>query len=156
MKKITAYLVCLLTVLVLPLVVSAQETTLTTKVPSSHTLYIDIAGNGEVVVDGVPCKQTGDLQIQRGTTPQVSVKPADGAVLKNVHLNEKDITEDLRKGAYILPKMCSDTKLIIVFETAPGTPQTGDPVPLAALCLAMVLSFIGMLCDLRTSRKREI
>ncbi len=154
-RKLTACLFVLAIWVLLPVTAYAQETTLTTKVPSSHTLYVDIAGNGEVVVDGVPCKQTGELQIQRGTTPQVSVKPADSAVLKNVLLNEKDITEELRKGIYKMPQMCFDAKLTVVFEAVTGTPQTGDPIPVTALCFAMVLSLAGVLCCFLLPRKRK-
>lgn len=156
MKKITAYIVCFLTVLALPLVASAQETTLITKIPSCHTLHIDIAGKGEVIIDGVSCNQTGDLQIQRGATPQIWVKPADGWVIKTVLLEDEDITQKLCKGTCKMPQMCLDAKLTVIFEAVPGTPQTGDPVPAAVLCLAMVLSFIGMLCCLLVPIKKDI
>ena len=154
-RKLTACLLIFAIWALFPITVWAQETTLTTKIPSSHTLHIDIAGNGRVIVDGVPCKQTGDLQIQRGTTPQISVKSADNAVLKSAYLNGIDITQELRKGTYSIPEMCFDTKLTVVFETVPGTPQTGDSVPVTALCFVMVLSFIGLLYCLLLQRKRK-
>ena len=156
MKKVTACLFVLAIWVLFPITVWAQETTLTTKIPSSHTLHIDITGNGEVIVDGVICKQTSDLQIHRGTTPLISVKPADGAVLKSAFLNGIDITQDLRKGTYIMPEMCFDTKLTVVSEAVPGTPQTGDPVPVTGLWFAMVLSLAGALCCFRLPGNRKI
>ena len=155
MKKITACLLFFAIWVLLPVTAYAQETTLTTRVPSSHTLHIDIAGNGEVVVDGIPCKQTGDLQIPRGTAPQISVKPADNAMLKSAFLDGIDITQELRNGTYKMPQMCLDANLAVTFETAPGTPQTGDFVPVTALCFAMVLSFIGLLYFLLLARERK-
>ena len=155
-RKLTACLFVLAIWVLFPITVWAQETTLTTKVPSSHTLHIDIAGNGEVVVDGISCKQTGDLQIQRGATPQISVKPADNAVLKSAYLNGIDITQELRNGTYKMPQMCLDANLAVTFEAAPGTPQTGDPVPVTALCFAMVLSVGGVLYCLLLPKKNQI
>lgn len=155
-RKFTACLLIFAIWMLLPVAVWAQETTLTTRVPPSHTLHIDIAGKGSVIVDGVPYKQTGDLQIQRGATPQISVKPTNGGVIKTATLNEKDITDELRKGTYSMPEMCFDTKLTVAFEAVPGTPQTGDPVPVTALCFTMVLSLAGVLCCSLLPSKRKI
>lgn len=155
-RKLTACLFVLVILVLLPVTVWAQETTLTTKIPSSHTLHIDIAGNGEVVIDGISCKQAGDLQIQRGISPQISAEAANGTVLKTAILNDKDITEDLRKGTYKMPQMCFDANLTVVFEAAPSTPQTGDPASVTALCLTMLLSLSGALCCLPLPRKREL
>ena len=156
MKKITACLFILAILVLFPVTVWAQKTTLTTEVPSSHTLYMDITGSGTVIIDGISCTQTVDLQIKRGIAPQISVKPADDAVLKTAVLNEKDITEELRKGTYKMPQMCFDAKLTVVFEAVTGTPQTGDPIPVTALCFAMVLSLAGVLCCFLLPRKREM
>jgi len=144
-RKLTACLFTLILLVLLPVTVWAQETTLTTMIPTTHILHIDIVGDGEIVVDGVSYTQSGDLQIPRGATPQISVKPTDGAVLKSAIVNEKDITEELCKGAYTLPEMFFDARLVVAFETVPGAPKTGDPAPVSALCLAMLLSLAGVL-----------
>lgn len=155
-RKLTAWLILLAIAVLLPVTVQAQETTLTTKVPSIHTLHIDIAGNGRVIVDGVPCKQTGNLQIPRGTTPQISVEPADGVVLKSAFLDGIDITQELCNGTHEMPQMCLDANLAVTFEAAPGIPQTGDSVPVVALCFTMVLSLAGVLCCSLLPSKRKI
>ena len=156
MKKITACLLIFAIWVLFPVTVRAQETTLTTRVPSSHMLHIDIAGNGRVIVDGVPCKQTGDLQIPRGTTPQISVKSADNAVLKSAYLNDIDITKELRNGTYIMQEMRYNANLTVLFDSVSGTPQTGDPVPVTLLCFAMVMSLAGAFCCFLLPSKRKI
>lgn len=154
-QKLTAYLFILVILALFPVAAYAQETTLTTKIPSSHTLHIDIAGNGEVLVDGVSWKQTGDLQIQRGTTPQITVKSAGGAVLKTAVLNEEDITEELGTATYCMPEMYFDAALTVVFESVSDIPQTGDPAPVKGLIFAMLLSVTGVLCCLLLPRKER-
>lgn len=154
-RKLTACLFILAIWVLFPVTAWAQETTITTQIPSNHTLHIDIAGNGEVLVDGVSCKQTGDLQIQRGTTPQITVKSAGGAVLKTAVLNEEDITEELSTATYLMPEMYFDAALTVVFESVSDVPQTGDPAPVKGLIFAMLLSVTGVLCCLLLPRKER-
>lgn len=52
-------------VMLLPVTVWAQETTLTTVVPSSHTLHIEVTGEGTILVDGVAYIKTVDISVQR-------------------------------------------------------------------------------------------
>ena len=159
-RKLTACLLIFAIWVLFPVTVWAQETTLTTKVPSSHRLQIDIAGKGEVIVDGISCKQSCDLQIQRGTTPQIAVKPANRSVVKSAILNDVDITQQLRKGTYKMPQMCFDGKLTVVFQAVPGAPQagsapTGDCVPVMALSVTMALSLTAALFCLLLQKKKK-
>lgn len=149
-RRSTAYqiirlLFLVLMIALLPVSVWAQETTLTANVPSVHTLHIELIGNGRIVVDGVPYKQTASLQIKRHSTPEISVIPDNGWKLKSVLLDGQYITAEFQGGAFVFSEMCDDVKLTVVFEAQSSTPQTGDNSNIERLHLLMLLSVIGMI-----------
>lgn len=150
MKRITACIVVLLTAMFLPLAVSAQETTLTTVVPSGHTLHIELMGEGRIVVDGVAYTQTADIQIQRHSQPVVSVKSNNNF---SVTFNGEDITEQIRNGNWRMPPMNRDTQLIVVFEGTATIPITGDRINASLLFVVAYLSLMGLLLCLRAQRR---
>lgn len=149
-RRSTAYqiirlLFLILIVVLLPVSVWAQETTLTANVPSVHTLHIELTGNGRIVVDGVPYEQTADIQIKRHSTPIISVTPDNGWKLKSVLLDGQYITAEFQGGAFVFSEMRNDVKLTVVFEAQSSTPQTGDNSSIERLRLLMLLSVIGMI-----------
>ena len=150
---IVRFLFLVLIVALLPVSVWAQETTLTTTVPSVHTLRIALNGNGQIVVDGVPYKQTASLQIKRHSTPEISVIPDSGWKLKSVMLDGQDITEEFQDGAFAFSETREDLKLTVVFEAQSSTPQTGDQSNIEILYLLMVLSVIGIILCVMVRRK---
>lgn len=150
---IVRFLFLVLIVALLPVSVWAQETTLTTTVPSVHTLHIALNGNGQIVVDGVPYKQTASLQIKRHSTPEISVIPDSGWKLKSVLLDGQDITEEFQSGAFAFSEMREDLKLTVVFEEQSSTPQTGDQSNIEILYLLMFLSVIGIILCVMVRRK---
>lgn len=157
-RKSTAYkivqaFILVLVVMVLPVTVWAQETTLKTNIPSVHTLHIELTGNGKVVVDGVPYEKTVDIQINRHSTPDISVEEENGWKVKSVFLDGQDITEQIQSDTFTFPEMCDDTELIVAFEAQSSTPATGDKSRIEILSLLMLLSVIGMLPCVVTYRK---
>lgn len=150
---IVRFLFLVLIVALLPVSVWAQETTLTTTVPSVHTLHIALSGNGKIVVDGVPYEQNASLQIKRHSTPEISVIPDSGWKLKSVSLDGQDITAEFQSGVFAFSEMCEDLKLTVVFETQSSTPQTGDQSNIEILKLMMFLSVIGILLCVMGRRK---
>ena len=157
-RKNTAYKLMLAFFLVavvttLPISVWAQETTLTLNVPFTHTLHIELIGNGRVIVDGVPYEKTVDIQIKRHSTPDISVEAENGWKVKSVFLDGQDITEQIQSDTFTFSEMCDDLKLIVVFETQSSTPQTGDKSNIEFLYLVMFLSVIGMLLCVIEHRK---
>jgi len=144
-KMITTILTVLAILVLLPMMAWAQETTLTTSVPSCHVLHVELIGNGEVAIDNISCKQSGDLQIKRHTRPQLSVISAHDTRLRSAVLNGEDITKSITEGIYTMPELCFDSTLTVEFETIPTTPQTDDSFPLMpALCM-LVCSSVGLL-----------
>lgn len=157
-RKFTAYritkaFILVLIVMVLPVTVWAQETTLTTNIPSVHTLHIELTGNGRIVVDGVSYEQTADKQIKRHSAPEISVIPDNGWKIKSVTLDGQDITGKIQRDTFTFPEIYGDVELIVVFEAQSGTPQTGDKSNIEMLFLLMLLSVIGMILCVGTYRK---
>lgn len=157
-RRSTAYqiarsLFLVLIIALLSVSVWAQETTLTTNVPSVHMLHIEQTGNGKIIVDGVPYEKTASLQIKRHSTPEVSVIPDDGWKLKSVFLDGQDITSEFQGGAFVFSEMRGDLKLTVVFEAQSGTPQTGDRGNIGILYLLMFLSAFGMILCMTVRRK---
>lgn len=157
-RKFTAYqivrlLFLVLIVVLLPVSVWAQETTLTANVPSVHTLHMELTGNGRIVVDGVPYENTAEIQIKRHSAPTISVTPDSGWELESVTFDGKDITEEFQSCTFTFPEMCDNAELIVVFEAKSSTPQTGDKTNIEILSLVMLLSVLGMILCVVAHRK---
>jgi len=145
-----------LIVVLLPVSVWAQETTLTADVPSVHNLHIELTGKGRIIVDGVPYEKSVNLQIRRHSTPALSATPDSGWKLKSVSFGDQDITGQIQNGTFTFPEMCDDAELIVVFEAKSNVPQTGDQTNIEILSLLMLLSVVGMILCATARRKSRI
>ena len=160
MKKITtAYkliqaLILAAIVMLLPVTVWAQETTLTTVVPSSHILHIELTGEGAIVVDGVAYTRSADIQIQHKSRPEISLQITDGHKVKSVLWGSEDITEAIKKGIWTMPEVTEDVALTVTFEMTSSTPQTGDASRPDLWFTMAALSLIGMI-NCRLMRKKQ-
>ena len=152
--KVIQALILAAIVMLLPVTVWAQETTLTTVVPSSHVLHLELTGEGAVVVDGVAYTQSADIQIQRKSRPEISLQIADGNKVKSVLWGSEDITEAIRKGSWTMPEVIGDVSLSVTFEKVSDNPQTGDAFDLLLWFAIAALSLLGLtICWLM--RKKE-
>ena len=150
MKKITAYIVIALIIVLLPMTVSAQETTLTTAVPSNHTLHIEIIGKGTVVVDGISYAETTDVQLVRHSQPTISL---DSGNVVCATINSEDITKKIQNGNWTMPQIIDDSRLCVTFRETPNNPATGDTVNILLLFAVAVMSLFGMPVCLCIQRK---
>ena len=149
------YLFLVLIIILLPVSVWAQETTLTTTIPTVHTLHITLNGKGQIVVDDVPYEQIASLQVKRYNTPKISVIPSNGWQLQSVFLDGQDITTEVQNGTFLLAEMCNDVTLTVIFETQISTPQTGDQSNIEIIYLLILLSVIGItLCVITHCKTR--
>ena len=142
--KLIQALILAAIVMLLPVTVWAQETTLTTVVPSSHILHLDLTGEGTIVVDGVAYTQSADIQIQRKSRPEISLQITDGNKVKSVLWGDEDITEAIRKGSWTMPEVIEDVSIFVNLEKAGTTPQTGDVVHKYLLMNIAAVSLVGM------------
>lgn len=143
-----------LMIMLLSVTVWAQETTLTTTIPSSHTLHMEVTGNGTIKVDGVAYTKTASLQVQRQHRPEISVLAADGSKIKTVLWGSEDVTAAFQSGKWTAPEILEDAVLTVVFEGPSDIPQTGDHRPLDFWVLLMFLS-AGLFGLLMASQKRR-
>lgn len=160
-RKNTAYklihrLILAAIVMMLPITVWAQETTLTTVVPSNHVLYLEMTGEGAIVVDGVVYTQSADIQIQRKSRPVISLQLTDGNEVKSVIWGSEDITEAIKKGSWTMPEVTEDVVLTVTFEKTSSTPQTGDAPRPDQWFIIAALSLIGMIICWLMRKKQKV
>ena len=153
--KLIQALILAAIVMLLPVTVWAQETTLTTVVPSSHILHLELTGEGTIVVDGVAYTQSTDIQIQRKSRPEISLQITDGYKVKSVLWGDEDITEAIRKGSWTMPEVIEDVSLSVTFEKTSSTPQTGDAFQPELWLSTAGISLLGMIACLLLYRKQK-
>ena len=154
--KLIQALILAAIVMLLPVTVWAQETTLTTVVPSSHVLHLELTGEGTIVVDGVAYTQSADIQIQRKSRPEISLQITDGNKVKSVLWGNEDITEAIRKGSWSMPEVIADVSLSVTFEKTSSTPQTGDASRPDLWFTIAALSLIGMIICWLMRKKQKV
>lgn len=151
--KIVQAFILVLIVMVLPAKAWAQETNLTTVVPSSHTLHIELTGNGTVVIDGVSYTQAVDLQLKRHSKPEIAILAADGFKIKTVFWGNEDITAAFQDEKWTAPEALEDAVLTVTFEKISSTPQTGDTFRPELWIGLLILSLLGLMVCLLKRKK---
>lgn len=128
-KKLTV-LLCALALLCsfcLPVFADNNESTvtITTTVPSTHTITVKQADGAAVTCNG----QSGTtFTVERLSQPQLLVRPDSGRVLTRVLVNGADVTAAVQDGSYTLPAVYEDLTLQVETDAAP---QTTTPSPQA-------------------------
>lgn len=140
-------------VMLLPVTVWAQETTLTTVVPSSHTLHIELTGEGTIIVDGVAYTKSADIQIQRQSKPEISLQAANGYTIKAILWGSENVTETFRNGKWTAPEITEDAVLTVTFEKISSPPQTGDTFHPELWFALLIFSMFGLTVCLLRSKK---
>ena len=151
---LTFFLVAI--VFVLPTAVWAQETSLTTTVPSSHILHIELNGEGTIIVDEVAYTKTADIQIQRQHRPEISILAADGSRIKTVLWDDEDIISFFQNRTWTAPEIINDASLAVTFEKINDIPQTGDTFNLKLWLSLFLISTFGIAVCLPKNKKEYI
>lgn len=140
-------------VMLLPVTVWAQETTLTTVIPSSHTLHIELIGEGTIVVDGVAYTKTADIQVERQSRPEIALQIADGYKIKSILWGSEDVTTAIQNGKWTAPEITEDAVLTVTLEKTSITPQTGDTFHPELWLGLLTLSMLGLAACLLNRKK---
>lgn len=90
--------------------VFAQEVTINTTVPDSHTITI-LAEGAEVFFDG---QLSNEFNVKRFSEATLVIRAKSGKEITQVPLNSKDITEEVKGGVYTL-KQISENKTFKIF-----------------------------------------
>ena len=114
MKKFAAFLLCLLLMSVCSVTAFADNVSIGTDVPDSHTVTVSITGDATATLDG---KEGATFTVERLGEPVLRIVPADGKLITKVTLNGEDITDKLVDGAYTLSSVYEDKILNIQAET---------------------------------------
>lgn len=155
-KKTASLLLTLLAavLLALPGRVWAADTTLTARVPVSHTLTLALDAGIRVTVDGVSYKNGDRITVPRHQSPTLTLCLPAGAVLGKADYNGRDVTQALQGGPYRLPPVESDGLLTVTLRPGTTQPVTGDTgAALYVLCTSLAA---GALLTLGRSRKKHL
>lgn len=126
MKKLTVLLCALALLCSFCLPVFADSTvTITTTVPSTHTITVKQADGAAVTCNG---KSGTTFTVERLSQPQLLVRPDSGRVLTRVLVNGVDVTASVQDGSYTLPAVYEDLTITVKTDAAP---QTTTPSPQA-------------------------
>lgn len=154
-KKMASLLLTLLVavLLALPARSWAADTTLTTQVPSTHTLTLALDAGIRVTVDGVSYENGDRITVPRHQSPTLTLRLPAGAVLEKADYSGRDVTRALQEGPYRLPPMESDGLLTVTLRPGTVQPATGDTgAALYGLCASLAA---GVLLTLGRSRKKH-
>ena len=155
-KKLLVFILTLFA-LVSPISVFAQDTTLTTTVPSSHIIHISVTGFGNVYVDDIPYTSSADIEVQRAQRPEISVQAAAGYKVKSIVWCSKDVTSSFQNGKWTAPELLEDATLIVIFENTSSVPQTGDSSNLPMWISLLILSSAGLgICMIQTRKRKSL
>lgn len=126
MKKITALLLCFLTLCTCSVTAFAAEpedeittTVITVTVPDSHKITVT-ADSTRVFYEGV----SGDsFTAPRLSTPRLLIRAESGKVIKSVMLNDVDVTAFLHGGYLDLAPVYEDKVITVTTEDEPVAPK---------------------------------
>lgn len=121
-KKLTV-LLCALALLCsfcLPVFADNEKSTvtITTTVPSTHTITVKQADGAAVTCNG---KSGTTFTVERLSQPQLLVRPDSGRVVTRVLVNGADVTASVQDGSYTLPAVYEDLTLQVETDAAPQT-----------------------------------
>ena len=126
MKRLTALLLCFLTLCACSVTAFAAEseaeetnTVISVTVPDSHKITVT-AENAKVFYEGV----SGEVFIvERLSEPRLLIRAESGKVIKSVMINGEDVTEELHGGYLDLDAVYEDKEITVITEDEPIAPK---------------------------------
>lgn len=152
-KAILCVLMTALTLVICFPVAAATSTTLSTTVPETLPLVLELSGNGTVTINGVAYSQSKIVEIPRHATIALQIIPNAGNKIRSVVYNGIDYTKDAEEGTLMLPAITESSTLCVSFSQSASTPQTGDTSCPLLWFLLMLISLIGIVLLLLVKRR---
>ena len=119
MKKLTALLLCFLTLCTCSVTAFAAEpeaeetnTVISVTVPDSHKITVT-AENAKVFYEGVSGEE---FIVERLSEPRLLIRAESGKVIKSVMINGEDVTEELHGGYLDLDAVYEDKEITVTAE----------------------------------------
>lgn len=128
-----------------PVAAATNSTTLTTTVPETFPLVLELSGSGTVAVNGVAYTQSETVEIPRNSPVELQITPDTENIIKSVIYNGLDYTNEARNEKLTLPAIAGEAMLCVSFIKTASPPQTNDPYSPLYLTLLMFLSLIGII-----------
>ena len=126
MKKLTALLLCFLTLCTCSVTAFAAEpeaektnTVISVTVPDSHKIAVT-AENAKVFYEGVSGEE---FIVERLSEPRLLIRAESGKVIKSVMINGEDVTEELHGGYLDLDAVYEDKVITVTTEDEPAAPK---------------------------------
>lgn len=123
--------------------VFAQTTTLTTTVPNSFPLHLEINGEGQVLLNGVYYDTSVDISVPRYSEIVITLLPKEGYHISHIFYNgsKVDMTDSMTVS---LPVLAKESTVSIGFLKTSTSPVTGDNSKLLLLLSLLIVSGIGL------------
>ena len=126
MKKLTALLLCFLTLCTCSVTAFAAEpeaeetnTVISVTVPDSHKITVT-ADSARVFYEGVSGEE---FIVERLSEPRLLIRAESGKVIKSVMLNDVDVTAELHGGYLDLAPVYEDKVITVTTEDEPVAPK---------------------------------
>ena len=126
MKRLTALLLCFLTLCTCSVTAFAAETkdnetntVISVTVPDSHKITVT-AENAKVFYEGVSGEK---FIVERLSEPRLLIRAESGKVIKSVMINGEDVTEELHGGYLELDAVYEDKEITVTAEDEPVAPK---------------------------------
>lgn len=141
-------------VIYFPVAAASNSTTLTTTVPVTFPLKLELSGNGTVTINGLAYTQSETVEIPRNSTVELQITPHAENIIKSVVYNGHDYTKEAKRGKFTLPAITGEATLCVSFTENTSTPATGDPYSPLCLTFLMFLSLIGVIAAFSFKKKK--
>lgn len=141
-------------VICVPVAAATNSTTLTTTVPQTVPLLLELSGKGTVSINGVAYTKSGTVEVPLNFALELRITPDAENEIKSVVYNGFDYTKEAKNGKLTLPAIAGEAMLCVNFANIASTPQTGDAYSPLCLIFLMFLSLIGMISAF-SFRKKE-
>lgn len=164
--SLTLFLLCAL-LCYIPVEALASTTELTTGVPDSVSLHVEITGKGTATVGEERLSKTGTISVKRHQPFDIYLKPRSGYRITAVYLNGKSVLSSIKSEKLAIDELNLDGILSVTFSKVSSStaskgdtsnPRTGDrqgtAVTVAALT-AMISMVLLLLCKRRISRLNQ-
>lgn len=145
----------------IPVQALASTTELTTGVPDSVSLHVEITGKGTVTVGEERLSKTGTISVKRHQPFVIYLKPKSGYRVTAVYLNGEPVLTSLKNGKLTVDELNLDGILSVTFSKVASStagkgdasnPRTGDRQG-TAVTVATLTGIISMVLLLLCKRK---
>lgn len=115
MRKIVTLLLSAMLLFSMSITAFADDATITTIVPDSHTITVSADG-ADVFCNG----QSGSrFTVDRLSEPELLIRAVSGKEITRILLNDEDITDQVKGGIYTLKPVYENMTLTVVTKDAP-------------------------------------